>query len=142
MQYHWHHTKVTSICFTQTGSNFYSSGEEGVMVKWLVEDPEIRIFTPRMVANIRHIVVSPDNTRVAVCTVDNSIQLFGTEKKIHQNLQEFTYIDDNKTENFKFPTGLRLNPRNNTLVLNGRTGSLQFYNTYTKNLLYNVSKRR
>ncbi|KAI8125741.1 WD repeat-containing protein 75 [Lucilia cuprina] len=137
--YHWHHTRVTSICFTVAGAHFYSSGEEAVMVKWNVERPELKQFLPRMVSEIRHIVVSPDNTNVVVCTIDNSIQIYGTENLVHQNLQEFTYIHDDNTENSKFPTGLRLNPRNNSLVLNGRSGSLQFYNTYTKSFLYNVN---
>lgn len=109
------------------------------MVKWHLERPDIRQFLPRMVAVIRHIAVSPDNTNVAVCTADNSVQIVGSENKIRRNLQEFTYIAEDNTGNSIFPTGLRLNPRNNSLVLNGRTGCLQFYNTYTKNLLYNVS---
>lgn len=137
--YHWHHTKVTSICFTVSGANFFSSGEEAVLVKWNVQDPRLRQFLPRMSSKIRHIAVSPDNSQIAVCTVDNGVQIVGAEHKILQNLQEFTYIADDKTGTDKFPVGLRLNPRTNTLVLNGRTGSLQFYNTYTKNLLYNVS---
>lgn len=122
-----------------SGANFFSSGEEAVLVKWNVQDPRLRQFLPRMSSKIRHIAVSPDNSQIAVCTVDNGVQIVGAEHKILQNLQEFTYIADDKTGTDKFPVGLRLNPRTNTLVLNGRTGSLQFYNTYTKNLLYNVS---
>ncbi|XP_075153172.1 WD repeat-containing protein l(2)05287 [Haematobia irritans] len=137
--YHWHHTKVTSIYFTVSGANFFSSGDEAVLVKWNVKNPEYKQFLPRMSAKIQHIVVSPDNSQIAVCTVDNGVQIVGTENKVLSNLQEFTYIVDDKTGNSKFPVGLRLNPRTNTLVLNGRTGSLQFYNTYTKNLLYNLN---
>ncbi|XP_061398990.1 WD repeat-containing protein 75 [Musca vetustissima] len=137
--YHWHHTRVTSIHFTVSGANFYSSGEEAVLVKWNVQNPEYRQFLPRMASKIQHLVVSPDNAQIAVCTVDNGVQFVGTENKILSNLQEFTYIVDDKTGNSKFPVGLRLNPRTNTLVLNGRTGSLQFYNTYTKSFLYNLN---
>lgn len=137
--YHWHHTKVTSIAFTTSGANFYSSGEEAVMVKWHIQRPEIKQYLPRMVSKICHIVVNPDNTTTAVCTADNSVHFVGSEKLITQNLQEFTFIPDDKTGSSKYPVGLRLNPRTNTLVLNGRTGSLQFYNTYTKSLLYNMN---
>ncbi|XP_065358033.1 WD repeat-containing protein 75 [Calliphora vicina] len=137
--YHWHHTRITSICFTPAGANFYSSGEEAVLVKWHIERPDLKQYIPRMVAKIRHIVVSPDNSNVVVCTIDNSIQIYGIEKTVIQNLQEFTYVAEDSTENYKFPTGLLLNPRNNSLVLNGRVGSLQFYNTYTKSLLYNIN---
>lgn len=79
-----------------------------------------------MVAKIHHIVVSPDNTNVVVCTIDNSIQIYGIEGKVNKNLQEFTYVAKDSTESCKFPTGLLLNPRNNSLVLNGRTGSIIF----------------
>ncbi|XP_073826744.1 WD repeat-containing protein l(2)05287 isoform X2 [Musca autumnalis] len=137
--YHWHHTKITSIYFTVSGANFYSSGEEAVLVKWNVQNPEYRQFLPRLTSKIQHLVVSPDNAQIAVCTVDNGVQFVGSENKILSNLQEFTYIVDDKTGNSKFPVGLRLNPRTNTLVLNGRTGSLQFYNTYTKSFLYNLN---
>lgn len=108
------------------------------MVKWHVENPELRKFLARTAAVIRHIVISPDNTKIAICFVDNSIQFYTVENSAIQNLQEFTYVHEDNNENGKFPTGLRLNPRNNCLVLNGRIGSLQFYNTYTKSLLYNV----
>lgn len=92
-----------------------------------------------MTAEILHIVVNPKNAEVAACMSDNGVQIVGTDKQIFNNLQEFTYVTNDKTKNSKFPIGLRLNPRTNTLVLNGRIGSLQFYNTYTKSLIYNVS---
>lgn len=129
---------VTSICFTPSGANFYSGGQEAVLVNWKVDQPAERHYLPRMVSRISHIVVNPNNTQVAVSMVDNGVQIIGTEKKVYENLQEFTYIADDKTGKDKFPVGLLLNPRTNTVVLNGRTGCLQFYNTHTKTLLYNV----
>uniref|UniRef100_A0A1A9WZU9 WD repeat-containing protein 75 second beta-propeller domain-containing protein n=1 Tax=Glossina brevipalpis TaxID=37001 RepID=A0A1A9WZU9_9MUSC len=137
--YHWHHTPVSSIAFTTSGANFWSSAEESVLVHWNIERPELRHYLARMTAEIRHIAVNSNNAKVAVCTADNSVQTVGTDKQIVNNLQEFTYVSDDKTGKPKFPVGLHLNPRTNALVLNGRVGSLQFYNTYTKSLIYNLN---
>lgn len=112
---------------------------EAVLVKWNVARPELRKFLPRMSSIITHVAVSTGNTQVAVCTGDNGVHLISVDGVIKCTIQEFTYIMDDKTGNDKFPVGLRLDPRTNTLALNGRTGHLQFYSAYTNNLLYNVS---
>ncbi|XP_017479964.1 PREDICTED: WD repeat-containing protein 75 [Rhagoletis zephyria] len=136
--YHWHHTSVTSIAFTPTGTGFYSSGNESVLVHWNIKRPDLRNFLPRMGSVICQLCVNDDNSQVAVLTADNAVQFVGTDNKVIRTLQEFTYIEDDKTGNSKFPVGLRLNPRTNTLVLNGKHGHLQFYSVYTKNMLYNM----
>ena len=63
----------------------------------------------------------------------------GPQHQTNCVLQSFTFVADQKTGLDKYPIGLQLNPRTNSLVLNGRIGHLQFYSTYTKSLLYNVS---
>ena len=136
--YHWHHTAITSLDFTASGMSFYSSGLESVLTKWDINNQHKK-FIPRTSAIIRHITVSAATSEVAISTADNSIQIVGLDALFKDSLQEFTYIVDDKTSESKFPVGLRFNPRSNSLVLNGRTGHLQFYSTYTKNLLYNVS---
>lgn len=138
--FHWHHTEVTSLAFSPSGVSIYSGGHECVLVKWTVASPGYRKYLPRMSSVIRHIVVSDDNENVLVCTEDNAIQLIsGSDNIIKSTVQHFTYETKDKTGQSKFPLGLRLNPRTNTLVLNGRSGHLQFYSAYTKSLLYNVS---
>ncbi|XP_017043907.2 WD repeat-containing protein 75 [Drosophila ficusphila] len=137
--FHWHHTEVTSLAFSPSGVSIYSGGHECVLVKWSLANPESRKYLPRMASVIRHIVVSNDNENVLVCTEDNAIQLLsGSNSIIKSTVQHFTYETKDKTGNAKFPLGLRLNPRTNTLVLNGRTGHLQFYSAYTKSMLYNL----
>ncbi|XP_030383154.1 WD repeat-containing protein 75 [Scaptodrosophila lebanonensis] len=137
--YHWHHTAVTSIAFTPTGANFYSSGMEAVLVKWSMARPQHREFVPRMSSIIRHVIVSDGNEHIAVCTDDNAVQFVGpTDQSLISSLQHFTYSVPDKTGKSLFPLGLCLNPRTNTLVLNGRVGHLQFYSAYTKSLLYNL----
>ncbi|XP_053961195.1 WD repeat-containing protein 75 [Anastrepha ludens] len=136
--YHWHHTAVSSIAFTPTGTSFYSSGNESVLVFWNIKRPDLQKFLPRLGSVIRQLCVSDDNSKVAVSTADNGVQFVGTDSKIMSVLQEFTYMEDDKTGNNKFPVGLRLNPRTNTIVLNGKHGHLQFYSVYNKSLLYNM----
>ncbi|KAH8269389.1 hypothetical protein KR018_011113 [Drosophila ironensis] len=136
---HWHHTEVTCLGFSPSGASLYSGGHECVLVKWPLAMPQKRKYLPRMASVIRHIVVSGDNENVLVCTEDNAIQLLsGSSSVIKSTVQHFTYETDDKTGRCKFPLGLRLNPRTNTLVLNGRAGHLQFYSAYTKSLLYNL----
>ncbi|XP_068140161.1 WD repeat-containing protein 75 [Drosophila tropicalis] len=136
---HWHHTPVTSIAFSPSGTSFYSAGREAVLVKWNAERPDERNFVPRMSSIIRHIEISDGNEHILVCTEDNAMQFLSAQEfEVKSALQHFTYGLRDKTGKNLFPIGLRLNPRTNTLVLNGRTGHLQFYSAYTKNLLYNL----
>ncbi|XP_004524794.1 WD repeat-containing protein 75 [Ceratitis capitata] len=136
--YHWHHTAVTSIAFTPSGTGFYSSGHESVLVYWNIQQPDLRNFLPRMGSVICQLAANDDNTQIAVCTADNGVHFVGSDNEIVSTLQEFTYMEKDKTGNNKFPVGLRLNPRTNTIVLNGKHGHLQFYSVYTKNMLYNM----
>ncbi|XP_017121115.1 WD repeat-containing protein 75 [Drosophila elegans] len=137
--FHWHYMEVTSLAFSPSGASIYSGGHETVLVKWPIATPENRTYLPRMSNVIRHIVVSNDNETVLVCTEDNAIILItGSSCQIKSTVQHFTYETKNKTGLGKFPVGLRLNPRTNTLVLNGRSGHLQFYSAYTKSMLYNL----
>ncbi|XP_017082485.2 LOW QUALITY PROTEIN: WD repeat-containing protein 75 [Drosophila eugracilis] len=137
--FHWHNTEVTSLAFSPSGVSIYSGGHECVLVKWSLAAPEKRKYLPRMSSVIRHIVVSNDNEDVLVCTEDNAIQLVsGSSSVIKSTVQHFTYETKGNTGQSKFPLGLRLNPRTNSLVLNGRSGHLQFYSAYTKSMLYNL----
>ncbi|XP_016970795.1 WD repeat-containing protein 75 [Drosophila rhopaloa] len=137
--FHWHHMEVTSLAFSPSGVSIYSGGHETVLVKWPLATPEKRKYLPNMSSVIRHIVVSNDNENVLVCTEDNAIQLVsGSNSIIKSTVQHFTYETKDKTGRSKFPMGLRLNPRTNTLVLNGRSGHLQFFSAYTKSMLYNL----
>lgn len=88
---------------------------------------------------ICQLAANDNNSQIAVCTADNGVHFVGTDNEVLNTLQDFTYMENDKTGNCKFPVGLRLNPRTNTLVLNGKHGHLQFYSVYTKTMLYNVS---
>lgn len=140
-EHHWHSTPVSSLAFSPSGLSFYSSGAEAVLVKWSLTDLSDREFLPRMSSAIRHIVVSDGNEHVLVCTEENAMQFIAPQKmKVTATLQHFTYALPDKTGTDLFPIGLCLNPRTNSMVLNGRVGNLQFFSSYTKSLLYNVSR--
>lgn len=136
--YHWHHTRVNAIAFTESGSTFYSGGEECVLVKWNTRNSYERTFLPRMFGAPEHIVLCSGNNKVAVSTNDNGIQMYNPQNQPITIIQNFTWIANDRTNTDKFPIGLKINPRNSSLVLNGRVGHLQFYSTQTRSLLYNV----
>lgn len=137
--YHWHHTPVTTITFTQSGSNFYSGGLENTLCHWDIRGDKPIGFVPRMQGTPVHIIVGVDNQKISVATDDNGIQIFNAQNNPTAIIQNFTWIPFDKTNIPKFPIGLKVNPRTNCLVLNGRLGHLQFFSTHTKTLLYNVS---
>lgn len=140
--YHWHATPVKSVTFSEHGSNFYSGAKEFVLVKWVVDRPDLKDFLPRMRGAPVHIAVGPRNNRLAVALSDNEIQLLSTNFDMFALIQNFTYVHDDETGLDLFPCGLQLSPRNKCLVLNGRPGQLQFFSTQSKSLLYNVSIKR
>ncbi|ALC40359.1 CG12050 [Drosophila busckii] len=136
---HWHNTAVTSIAFTPTGTSLYSAGHESVLVKWNLKKNHVRDFLPRMSSIVRHIVISDGNEHVLCSTDDNALQFISPDQmSLQSTLQHFTYALPDKTGKSMFPIGLCLNPRTNTLVLNGRIGHLQFFSAYQKSLLYNL----
>lgn len=137
--YHWHHTPVNTIAFTLSGSHFYSGGFENVLVKWNANTPHEREFVPRMWGAPLHIAVGDNNNKVAISADDNEVQIMDARLSPKVVIQNFTWVPNDKTNGCKFPIGLQVNPRNSSLVMNGRVGHLQFFSTHTKNLLYNVS---
>lgn len=137
-KYHWHHTHVVALAFTPTGATIFSGASETVLVKWDMLKSDVAKFVPRMTSNILHIAINDDNSSLAVCTADNGIQILGVDLKTKCVIQNFAYANKDKTEKEMYPVGLRINPRKQALVLNGRTGHLQFFSAYTKTLMYSL----
>lgn len=136
--YHWHHTRVNTLCFSETGSSMYSGGDEAVLVRWNVAHAEQRSFLPRMSGCAVHLAVSAGNEKIALATNDNGIQVLNSQFKALAVVQNFTWVPDDRTVGDRFPIGLRVNPRNSALMLNGRVGHLQFFSTHTRSLLHNL----
>lgn len=135
--YHWHTLPVTDIEFSKSGENLYTGGSECVLVKWTIGKPNHKSFLPRLPAPIKHISVAPENRYVAISTLDNGIIIINPEKKVESIIQNFTWGVTTSKKNL-FPAGLVLDPRSGSLVLNSRTGHVQFFDTNTKSLLHNI----
>ncbi|XP_058803297.1 WD repeat-containing protein 75 [Phymastichus coffea] len=136
--YHWHTLAVTEIAFSKSGGHMYTGGGECVLVKWLVSNPQNKSFLPRLPAPIRYLTVAPENIYVAVSTLDNGIIIVNPQRKLTAVIQNFTWGVASSPKSL-FPAGLTVDPRTNSLVLNSRTGHVQFFNPRTKSLLYNVN---
>ncbi|KOX68688.1 WD repeat-containing protein 75 [Melipona quadrifasciata] len=136
--YHWHTLPVTEIAFSKSGGHMYTGGGECVLVKWVLANPHLKSFLPRLPAPIKHLTIAPDNLYVAVSTLDNGIVVVNPQSKLTSVIQNFTWGVALSSKNL-FPAGLVIDPRTNCLVLNSRTGHVQFYNTHTKSLLYNIN---
>lgn len=137
--YAWHHTTVNTIAFTASGVQFYSGGMENTLVRWDIKNANSREYLPRMLGTPLHVCVGADNQKIAVSANDNGIQILNAQLNPTTIIQNFTWVPHDKTNVPKFPIGLQVNPRNSSLMLNGRVGHLQFFSTHTQSLLYNVS---
>lgn len=138
--YHWHHTQVNAIQFTESGSSLYSSGNENVLVRWgLTTGKGDKTFLPRLPGNGVQLALCTNNAKLAVSLEDNSILILADHQTIESTIQLFSLIPNSKTNLPKFPIGFKLNPRNQSILYNGRIGQVQLFSTYTKSLLYNVS---
>lgn len=135
--YHWHTLPVTELAFSKSGGHLYTGGGECVLVKWTISNPKHRSFLPRLPAPIRHLVVAPENLYIAISTFDNGIVVINPHNTLISVIQNFTWSLTASKKDL-FPAGLVLDPRTGCLVLNSRTGHVQFFNTHTKHLLHNI----
>ena len=137
---HWHHILVHSLAFSQSGTVLYSGGAETVLVKWNIGEKSIKQdFLPRLPGSIRHISVDPKHDKVTLSIDDNAIQIINASLTQLKVIQEFTQTSPHDLGfSNQFPAGIKMNPRNRHLVMNGRIGHLQFFSTKNMKLLFNV----
>lgn len=138
---HWHAMSVRSLAFSLSGSILWSGGNEFVLVKWTLGKQVIPNFLPRFSGSLMHIAVDPKNDKLAISTDDNGVQILSSQFTQSAVIQNFTRVPSyyDFSDQSPFPAGIRINPRNNNLIMNGRIGYLQFFSTYSQRMLYNVS---
>ncbi|KAL6045495.1 NET1-associated nuclear protein 1 [Balamuthia mandrillaris] len=124
--FHWHAHSPRSLAFSPDGAYMYSGGEEAVFVIWQLKTGH-KDFLPRLGSTINGITPSPDFKYYALSCADNSIRIINalsmTEERLIQGLKPVQVFGKSRT----IPTGLVVEPRQNLIVLNGRRGTLQFY---------------
>uniref|UniRef100_A0A673AS05 WD repeat domain 75 n=1 Tax=Sphaeramia orbicularis TaxID=375764 RepID=A0A673AS05_9TELE len=128
---HWHHSAVSSLCFTPEGTNLLSGGIESVLVQWRYNQESQRDFLPRLGAAITHIAVSPDGALFCTSHSDNKITIIRSSIQVSAVIQGLVKGDSVRTD-------LMVDPRSKALVLNGKPGHLQFYSLQRDKLLYNL----
>ncbi|XP_033990388.1 WD repeat-containing protein 75 [Trematomus bernacchii] len=128
---HWHHSAVSSLCFTPEGTNLLSGGLESVLVQWRYNQESQRDFLPRLGSAITHIAVSPDGALFCTSHSDNKITIIQSSVKVSAVIQGLVKGESVRTD-------LMVDPRSKSLVLNGKPGQLQFYSLQRDKLLYNL----
>ncbi|XP_032386107.1 WD repeat-containing protein 75 isoform X1 [Etheostoma spectabile] len=128
---HWHHSAVSSLCFTPEGTNLLSGGMESVLVQWRYNQEAERDFLPRLGSAITHVTVSPDGALFCTSHSDNKITIIQSCVKVSAVIQGLVKGESVRTD-------LMVDPRSKSLVLNGKPGHLQFYSLQRDKLLYNL----
>lgn len=130
--YHWHTLPVKCLCFSTSGSYFYSGGSECVLVKWQMENSLNKNFLPRLPSTIEWVSVSKNNLYVALSTGDNGIRVLDGRLELICIIQNLVLSTNDEGI-------IDFDPRSKTLIMNGNTGHLQFYSPYDMSLLHSVS---
>ncbi|XP_014294560.1 WD repeat-containing protein 75 [Halyomorpha halys] len=136
--YHWHTLPCRDIALTPAGSLMYTGGGENVLVKWNLENPQVRNYLPRLSAEITFIEISKNFEYVAIATLDNSVKVIDPQSRLICVLQELSWGVLPTPDTPLFPAGLSFDPRSRGVILNGRPGHLQFYSPMTETLLFNL----
>ncbi|ERL83484.1 WD repeat-containing protein 75-like [Dendroctonus ponderosae] len=129
--FHWHTLPVNCVAFSTLGSHFYSGANESVLVKWIIENPSIKQFLPRLPAGIAQLAVSDNNAYVAVATSDNAIRIIDSRMSQVGLIQQLVLGTN-------YESGITYDPITRSIVMNGNVGCVQFYSPSDMSLLYNV----
>lgn len=135
-EFHWHCLPVQTITFSDRGSFLYTGGDENVLVKWSLETQQ-RDFLPRLSSTIHHISVAPGSNLMSISTTDNRILIINANFEsisVIQHFSKWSALGHNQVRNV-----FTKDPRTDALILNGKSGHLQFFSPRDKGrLLYTL----
>lgn len=122
---HWHANSVKCVKFTQDGVYLLSGGHEAVLVIWQLET-RTKQFLPHLGSEILNISISADQLSYLLHLKENSLKIVSAV-----DLQVKNVLNGIKTTNtdkaYPFSTGIIIDPRSRSAVMNGYPGTLQFY---------------
>lgn len=135
---HWHSLPVRSLAFSAEGSMLLSGGYECVLVKWPMPDLKKPDTLPRLGSPIINLACSQDSANFAVCYLDNGMQVIDNKFLIKHTFHGLVQGHFEQQVKQPIATGIHFDPRTGALVLNGRTGHLQFYDIKTEQQMFTL----
>lgn len=141
---HWHATAVTSVCLNATGTDVYSGGEEGVLVRWglVGNDQGTKTFIPRLGAPVRFTKTSPENAEVAVATTDNCLRIYNIASssvvwtlRLPCLAHSQSFLGGTtEASDVRFRCHTQVEPYSRCITLNGYPGQLQELDLHSRTL--------
>ncbi|KAJ3019749.1 WD repeat-containing protein 75 [Thoreauomyces humboldtii] len=120
---HWHPYQVNGVEFTADGEYLLSGGEEAVLVVWQLTTRS-KSFLPRLGSPIQTVAVSPNQQSYALTHADNSVRIVTATTMQSKHLlagpPAHIHVPDRRWK-------LAREPRENSVVLYGQLGNIQFY---------------
>lgn len=135
MELHWHEMPTADLTFSALGSELYSGGSENVLVKWHLISQK-RYFLPRLGLPIKFIATDRKNNLVITAHLDNALSVISAKDFKRQGIIQGLSMNTDSGDSF--PAGLTYDPLTRSLILNGRTGHVQFYDPHHSRQLHHL----
>eukprot|EP01132_Coremiostelium_polycephalum_P000601 gene601-748_t len=126
--YHWHSTPLITLETSYDGTLLYTGAYEDSVAIWTIATMRRKIL-PRLGGAIFNIAAesNPSGQRLAICLESNKIQILQVSDQ--SLVQTISGMQFGRGGNRDFPAGIHQSPLYpDRLVLNGVSGSLQFFN--------------
>lgn len=121
--FHWHAMAVSDLTFSKFGNYIFSGGEENVLVKWSLIAQK-KQFLPRLSSAICSLSEASETSLLSVLTSDSRILIMDFNFHVISTIQDFS-----KWNTLRYAKNVNLftiDPRSEAIVLNGKTGHIQF----------------